>query len=210
MQPSLCWCAAKSSRTRQTRRMQSIRVSQLHCQSRLSLTVHFSVTAFSEVVQPPTLPFHIGFLAASDFYDKEQRLPGASTAFTHLVASIPDKDNAIEDVIDVDSDSAQLRVAAKKLAARFGADIEDEDVVEVIENAADEMCVLAPGCGADSADLGALCSSRAAHSSLPSTSALMGGIVAQEAIKLITRQYIPADNTVVYDGIKQASGVFKL
>jgi amyloid beta precursor protein binding protein 1 len=35
-------------------------------------------------------------------------------------------------------------------------------------------------------------------------------VVAQEAIKLITKQYIPADNTVVYDGIQQAIGVFKL
>ena len=51
---------------------------------------------------------------------------------------------------------------------------------------------------------------RGAQSSLPSTSALVGGIVAQEVIKLVTRQYIPADNTIVYNGIQQAVGVFKL
>jgi amyloid beta precursor protein binding protein 1 len=45
---------------------------------------------------------------------------------------------------------------------------------------------------------------------VPSTAALLGGVAAQEAIKLITRQYIPLDNTAVYDGIQQAIGVFRL
>jgi amyloid beta precursor protein binding protein 1 len=38
----------------------------------------------------------------------------------------------------------------------------------------------------------------------------LGGIGAQEAIKVVTKQYIPINNTVVYDGIKQAVGVFQL
>ncbi|PWZ01745.1 hypothetical protein BCV70DRAFT_199176 [Testicularia cyperi] len=51
---------------------------------------------------------------------------------------------------------------------------------------------------------------RSGHSSLPATTALLGGVVAQETIKLITKQYIPADNTVIYDGIQQAIGVFRI
>ena len=51
---------------------------------------------------------------------------------------------------------------------------------------------------------------RSGHADLPSTAALLGGVAAQEAIKIVTRQYIPIDNTVVYDGIKQAMGVFQL
>ena len=51
---------------------------------------------------------------------------------------------------------------------------------------------------------------RGGHSSLPSTAALTGGIAAQEIVKLLTRQYIPADNTIVYNGIQQSVGVFRL
>ncbi|KAI8343276.1 ThiF family protein [Chlamydoabsidia padenii] len=40
--------------------------------------------------------------------------------------------------------------------------------------------------------------------------ALMGGLVAQEAIKLITRQYIPINNTCVFNGITSTSSVYEL
>jgi amyloid beta precursor protein binding protein 1 len=40
--------------------------------------------------------------------------------------------------------------------------------------------------------------------------ALLGGIVAQEAIKLITHQYIPINNTCIFNGITATSNVFEL
>ncbi len=40
--------------------------------------------------------------------------------------------------------------------------------------------------------------------------ALMGGIAAQEAIKLITRQYVPLDNTFIFDGHTQTASTFRL
>ena len=45
---------------------------------------------------------------------------------------------------------------------------------------------------------------------LHNISSLAGGIVAQEIIKIITKQYVPADNTCVVDGIKSKSAVFRL
>ncbi|BGP43074.1 hypothetical protein JCM10449v2_007089 [Rhodotorula kratochvilovae] len=42
---------------------------------------------------------------------------------------------------------------------------------------------------------------------LPQTSALLGGLVAQEAIKLITRQYGPLEGVCVWDGIRSGTGV---
>ncbi|KAL7273008.1 hypothetical protein RUND412_004152 [Rhizina undulata] len=39
--------------------------------------------------------------------------------------------------------------------------------------------------------------------------ALIGGIVAQEVIKIVTKQYVPANNTVVFDGIGSKSMVFR-
>jgi uncharacterized protein YqgC (DUF456 family) len=50
-------------------------------------------------------------------------------------------------------------------------------------------------------------SARAGGSELPQMAALIGGIVGQEAIKLITRQYVPLSGTVVFDGIKSRTAV---
>ncbi|KAH0556927.1 hypothetical protein GP486_005287 [Trichoglossum hirsutum] len=50
---------------------------------------------------------------------------------------------------------------------------------------------------------------RSGGGDLHNISALTGGMVAQEAIKVITRQYVPADNTVVFDGIRSKVWVFR-
>ena len=47
-------------------------------------------------------------------------------------------------------------------------------------------------------------------SEIHSISAFIGGCCAQEAIKLITRQYVPIDNVLLYNGIRQSTSVFKL
>ena len=47
-------------------------------------------------------------------------------------------------------------------------------------------------------------------SELHSIAAFMGGCCAQEAIKLITHQYVPIDNTLVYNGIEQSTSVLKI
>lgn len=48
---------------------------------------------------------------------------------------------------------------------------------------------------------------RAGASDLPQIAALLGGLVAQEAIKLITRQYIPLNGTCIFDGIHSTTKV---
>ena len=45
---------------------------------------------------------------------------------------------------------------------------------------------------------------------LHNISALAGGLVAQEALKVITRQYVPLDNTCVFDGVRSRSEMYKL
>ncbi len=45
---------------------------------------------------------------------------------------------------------------------------------------------------------------------LHNISALTGGMVAQEMIKIITKQYIPADNTCIFDGIGSRCQVLRL
>lgn len=51
---------------------------------------------------------------------------------------------------------------------------------------------------------------RCAGGELHNISSLTGGMVAQEAIKVITRQYVPVDNTCVFDGIRGKAWVGKI
>jgi NEDD8-activating enzyme E1 regulatory subunit len=51
---------------------------------------------------------------------------------------------------------------------------------------------------------------RLAGHELHNISSLTGGLVAQEAIKILTRQYVPVDNTCVFDGIRGATLVLRL
>ena len=51
---------------------------------------------------------------------------------------------------------------------------------------------------------------RAAGGELHNIAALTGGMVAQEIIKIVTRQYIPIDNTCVFDGIASRCQVLRL
>lgn len=49
---------------------------------------------------------------------------------------------------------------------------------------------------------------RAGGAELHNISALTGGMVAQEVIKVLTKQYIPIDNTCVFDGIASKAAVY--
>lgn len=51
---------------------------------------------------------------------------------------------------------------------------------------------------------------RAGGGELHNTSALTGGMVAQEIIKIVTKQYVPVDNTCIFDGISSRCQVLRL
>jgi amyloid beta precursor protein binding protein 1 len=51
-------------------------------------------------------------------------------------------------------------------------------------------------------------SCRYGNGSVHNIASFMGGVVSQEIIKLITHQYIPMDNTFIFDGTRSVSGVF--
>lgn len=51
---------------------------------------------------------------------------------------------------------------------------------------------------------------RADGGELHNIAAATGGMVAQEVIKVITKQYVPVDNTCLFDGISSKSSVLKL
>jgi amyloid beta precursor protein binding protein 1 len=39
---------------------------------------------------------------------------------------------------------------------------------------------------------------------------LMGGIASQECLKILTKQYIPVNNTVIVDGMRSTTMVFDM
>lgn len=51
---------------------------------------------------------------------------------------------------------------------------------------------------------------RAKGGELHNISALTGGMVSQEIIKIITKQYVPIDNTVIFDGINSRSQILRI
>lgn len=51
---------------------------------------------------------------------------------------------------------------------------------------------------------------RAEGGELHNIASLAGGLVAQEALKVITRQYVPLDNTCVFDGARSRSEMYRL
>ncbi|KAK0561796.1 hypothetical protein OC844_003022 [Tilletia horrida] len=133
---------------------------------------------------------------------------------------------------DVDMVDAESVVVGAKAGAGAGesngwADAANDDVsveadVEALVKEARAVCIevgLLDGSGAESEweqehweRVEQACEemTRSGHADLPSTAALLGGVAAQEAIKLVTRQYIPLDNLCVYDGIKGAIGAYRV
>ncbi|CAD0114172.1 unnamed protein product [Aureobasidium uvarum] len=51
---------------------------------------------------------------------------------------------------------------------------------------------------------------RAGASELHNIGSLTGGMVAQEVIKVITKQYVPIDNTCIFDGIESKASVLRV
>lgn len=51
---------------------------------------------------------------------------------------------------------------------------------------------------------------RYGNAELHNIASVLGGVASQEAVKIITGQYVPLDNTYVYNGIAGTAGVYKL
>jgi amyloid beta precursor protein binding protein 1 len=51
---------------------------------------------------------------------------------------------------------------------------------------------------------------RAGGAELHNIASLAGGMISQEVIKVITKQYIPLDNTCIFDGVKSLSEVLRI
>eukprot|EP00270_Netrium_digitus_P018419 TRINITY_DN6996_c0_g1_i5.p2 TRINITY_DN6996_c0_g1~~TRINITY_DN6996_c0_g1_i5.p2 ORF type:complete len:102 (+),score=31.57 TRINITY_DN6996_c0_g1_i5:269-574(+) len=81
---------------------------------------------------------------------------------------------------DVEKDVAKLKTAALQVLAETGV-----GQVALPDDVIAEMC-------------------RFAASELHTTAAVMGGVAAQEAIKVLTWQFVPVAGTLVYNGINSS------
>ncbi|KAL6710379.1 hypothetical protein ACN47E_009325 [Coniothyrium glycines] len=131
------------------------------------------------------IPLYITFLAWDEFvatHDKDG-LAGAP--------QVPGE-------VDQDGDTTKLTGIAFKLLNDLVKDantsVEEDELDTIKGQVRDFASELARAGGAELHNIGAL----------------TGGIVSQEIIKVITEQYVPVDNTCVFDGIKSKSTVFKV
>ncbi|CAG8506643.1 7372_t:CDS:10 [Diversispora eburnea] len=124
--------------------------------------------------------YYVLIRAIDRFYESHQRYPDAATFFNG--------DNSEETA------SEKSTTEFKELKINVQSMLEEWKITNLPEHLDDfihEMC-------------------RAGGSELPNISALMGGLVSQEVIKLITRQYIPINNTIIFDGVKSISSTYVL
>lgn len=151
--------------------------------------------AFMDPINPITIPYHIALVASEDFASKNGgRYPGSNLALSLNITGSDGLEAKSEAELDsepeLEEDVSVLVNLAEARLSLWGVEL-DKDQTQLIEEACAEVA-------------------RSGHADLPNTAALLGGIAAQEAIKLVTRQYISLDNVAIYDGVKQAIGVFKL
>ncbi|MCO5596227.1 hypothetical protein L7F22_050287 [Adiantum nelumboides] len=151
--------------------------------------------AFMDPVNPVTIPYHVALVASEDFASENGgRYPGSNLALSLNIIGSEGKGNESDAEMEsepaLEQDINTLVSLANARLSVWGVEL-DEDQLELVQDACAEVA-------------------RSGHADLPNTAALLGGVAAQEAIKLVTRQYVPLDNVAIYDGVKQAIGVFKL
>ncbi|GAA6010544.1 hypothetical protein JCM10207_001355 [Rhodosporidiobolus poonsookiae] len=142
---------------------------------------------------PPDLSLHIraALLASDAFFLTHSRVPGSSSTAQELEQDATELERLAKGVFGAWAGGEDLGV--------YG--VEREEVEEALGKVCREVVRAPPS------------------TTLPQTSSLLGGLVAQEAIKLVTRQYVPlgrvvapsgrftGGETVVWDGVRSGSGV---
>ncbi len=137
------------------------------------------------------MAYYLGYAAAADFHAQQGRWPGDNPA---------EPLDSAQDDLDRDT-SAVMDIFASKLKQIGWTD----EAPLFLGDCVGEMWVLfAKAWDARSQLRGGRfpCRCRGGASTIPTTAAFLGGVVAQEAIKLVTSQYIPLNNTSVVDLVK--------
>jgi amyloid beta precursor protein binding protein 1 len=157
---------------------------------------------WNEPYIPPPIVQYIAFQIADLFHAHHGRYPGTSPSSSSSSSSsnpLPSSNGTSSDLLEFDHkemDSLAETYLAQRGWVKASESMKDSPEVE----GEDEEEGL-PKSVRDA--LGEMV--RAGRSDLPTTAAFLGGVVAQEAIKLLTDQYVPLNNTTVVDLIRFVS-----
>ncbi len=133
------------------------------------------------------LPIYLSFLAYDDYVEREKYPPVRVSGVSH-------NEDPREQYITALTDHTNRYIGD---LLRSLLQVNDDDEFDTAAVKAKIQGIIA--------ELG-----RANGAELHNIAALTGGMVAQEVIKVITKQYVPIDNTCVFDGIASKAGVFRL
>jgi len=143
--------------------------------------------------RPEQLPllWYLGFRACQLFFTKHGRYPGVVTG--------DDVEDNEEDAYTQDVAPLQSCIVEMVKAYR----LEENEVVQSTLLQQQQQ----GGSGDDPAYATEL--TRYANAELHNTASVVGGVASQEAVKVITGQYVPLNNTYVYNGIASTGAVYK-
>ncbi|KAF2720613.1 hypothetical protein K431DRAFT_285713 [Polychaeton citri CBS 116435] len=135
-------------------------------------------------------PLYISFLAWDQFLATHKSKASESGGEAPRVPGASD----LELEGDVEKLTGIAQTMIDNLIRAAGATLEDPDYSISKQNTASICLEL----------------TRAGGGELHNVASLLGGMVAQEVIKVITRQYVPIDNTLLFDGVSSRSQVIKV
>mmetsp|Transcript_14646 Transcript_14646/g.15344 ORF Transcript_14646/g.15344 Transcript_14646/m.15344 type:complete len:613 (-) Transcript_14646:64-1902(-) len=181
---------------------------------------------YLDPIQTPFL-YYVGLKAVDEFYTLYNRYPGEIPKLSLLSNDINDTNESQEewklgsekDLKLVNDDSEILWNILQALAIRYGIQIstklENKDDNEEDNNKSNNSQENIDNID-NSETIAKLTQSHARELTryggveLHNISSLMGGIAAQEAVKIITHLYVPLSNTYVFNGIAGCGGNYNL
>ena len=143
---------------------------------------------YEDAVQTPIL-WYLALRAADRFHSKTNRFPG-----------VLEGGNDEERATNMDTDTESVWLELRQLAEEVSAQTECEQEQDCRSSVND--VVLRRSHAQEITRVGA--------AELHNIAALIGGIAAQEIVKLITHQYIPMNNTYIFNGISGVGAKYEL
>lgn len=117
--------------------------------------------------------------------------------------------------LNLDSDAQKLTTTSHAIldaiiesAGTFMENPAYDETKTSLENRCREMYVLT--CNRRMMQCTDECRTRAGGAELHNVASLTGGLIAQEIIKVVTKQYVPIDNVCLFDGVFSKTGILKV
>jgi NEDD8-activating enzyme E1 regulatory subunit len=142
--------------------------------------------AVNALTNPDSLAFHyFGFLAYDQF-TASHALDGLGGA--PMPPGLKDQQNDSEKMVGI------TLALIDEVIKESGTIVDEPEYSELKENASKVAKEIVRAGGAE----------------LHNVAALTGGLIAQEVIKVVTKQYVPVDNTCIFDAITSKSSVLRV